>query len=165
MGKHVVIFDLDGTLSGPSHRLHFVKRKKKDFDSFYAGVSEDKPKHDIIALYHMLTVGQVHSNLEPWIVSGRSDIVRKETEEWLANNGIKYAGLVMRKHGDYTHDATLKRRWLYDGTLPFKEHILFCVDDRQSVVDMWRKEGLTCLQVDQWEEIDWGPNFENPESH
>jgi hypothetical protein len=28
-----------------------------------------------------------------------------------------------------------------------KENILFTVDDRQKVVDMWRANGLTCLQV------------------
>ena len=28
----------------------------------------------------------------------------------------------------------------------------FTVDDRQSVVDMWRENGLTCLQVEAWEE-------------
>jgi hypothetical protein len=27
------------------------------------------------------------------------------------------------------------------------EDVFLVVDDRQQVVDMWRKEGLTCLQV------------------
>lgn len=151
--KNVVIFDLDGTISDPSHRLHFVKSKQKDFDSFYAGVAEDKPKWDVINLLLKL---KYDSLMEIWIVSGRSDLVRKETEEWLRSYGIVDVPLIMRKHGDYTHDATLKRQWLLDGTIPNKERILFCVDDRQRVVDMWRSEGLTCMQVDQWEEIDWG---------
>jgi hypothetical protein len=27
--------------------------------------------------------------------------------------------------------------------------ILFAVDDRQQVVDMWRRNGITCLQCDE----------------
>lgn len=162
MSKNVVIFDLDGTLSDPSHRLHFVKGKKKDFDSFYAGVSGDSPKENIIQIYRQFAHSYEYpfDPYEMWIVSGRSDIVRKETEKWLREHGIVYHQLIMRKHGDYTHDATLKRSWLNSGILPPKERILCCFDDRQRVVDMWREEGLTCLQVDQWEEIDWG---EKPE--
>ena len=30
---------------------------------------------------------------------------------------------------------------------PIKDDVLMTVDDRQRVVDMWRAEGLTCLQV------------------
>jgi hypothetical protein len=28
-----------------------------------------------------------------------------------------------------------------------KSNILYAVDDRQRVVDMWRSNGITCLQV------------------
>lgn len=31
-----------------------------------------------------------------------------------------------------------------------KENVLFVVDDRQSIVDMWRSEGLVCLPSAQW---------------
>ena len=30
--------------------------------------------------------------------------------------------------------------------------VLFVVDDRQRVVDMWRAEGITCLQCEAWPE-------------
>lgn len=158
--KNVIIFDLDGTISCPEHRLHYVRQKKKNFDAFYAEVSKDKPKQDIIKILQCLKYFQ--KDTEIWIVTGRSDIVKQQTIDWLKEHNIPYNNLVMRKHGDYTHDADLKRSWLYNGMLPDKESIWCCFDDRQRVVDMWREEGLTCLQVDQWNEIDFGKNFENP---
>ena len=46
-------------------------------------------------------------------------------------------------------DDKLKQRWL-DDLFPIdsKRLDIVCVfDDRDKVVDMWRKNGLTCMQV------------------
>ena len=57
--------------------------------------------------------------------------------------------LLRGEHDKFTPDQDLKRTWLNQFG---KEDILFVVDDRQKVVDMWREEGLTCLQCADWEE-------------
>lgn len=158
--KPVYIFDLDGTIACGKHRLHHVLKAKKDFDSFYKEVVNDKLRKDV---YNILMGLVNYHDCEIWIVTGRADLVKKETIAWLEEHSVPYDKLIMRKYGDYTHDVTLKRSWLYDGTLPAKDRIVCCFDDRQRVVDMWRKEGLSCLQVDVWEEIDWGADFEKPE--
>jgi len=54
--------------------------------------------------------------------------------------------LRMRKNGDYTPDDVLKKAWL-DELFPDKGYILCVFDDRDKVVNMWRREGLTCFQV------------------
>jgi|TARA_R110000823_G_scaffold205986_1_gene336775 hypothetical protein len=40
------------------------------------------------------------------------------------------------------------KQGMLDGILNHvsKENILYAVDDRQQVVDMWRSNGITCLQ-------------------
>ena len=52
----------------------------------------------------------------------------------------------MREHRDYTPDNPLKKICLDEarkqGAPP---HLVF--DDRQKVVDMWREEGVPCIQV------------------
>jgi len=58
--------------------------------------------------------------------------------------------LLRGAHGDYTPDQELKRKWANSYG---KNKILFVVDDRQKVVDMWRSEGLVCLQCAKWEEF------------
>ena len=50
----------------------------------------------------------------------------------------------MRNSGDRRPDVEVKQEIL--DYLP-KDRIRCVLDDRDQVVDMWRKNGLTCLQV------------------
>jgi hypothetical protein len=52
----------------------------------------------------------------------------------------------MRKSGDYRKDYEVKKE-IYETYIKDKFNVLCVLDDRQSVVDMWRSLGLTCLQV------------------
>ncbi len=80
------------------------------------------------------------------IVSGRSDECREETEMWLYKHGVNCHGLFMRMAGDNRQDAIVKKE-LYFEHIYQKYNVLFVLDDRQQVVDLWRSLGLTCLQV------------------
>lgn len=50
----------------------------------------------------------------------------------------------MRPHGNFDYDHVLKREWLHAARDAGKE-IDMVFEDRQSVVDMWAEEGVTCL--------------------
>lgn len=139
----IVIFDLDGTLALIEHRRHFVEGKKKNFRRFNAACVDDKPNLPVIEMLNLLAV-QGH---RIWIFSGRSDEVLNETSDWLHKHGVTYEMLVMRREGDNTPDVELKKLWLNENCVSPKDLILCVFDDRQCVVDMWRGEGLTCLQV------------------
>ena len=141
-----IIVDLDGTLCDIKHRLHHIQGNKKDYDAFYASCVNDVPKQIIIDL-----VNQLSNFYRVIICSGRSDSVKDKTIQWLKNNNVNYSDIVMRPHGDHTHDDVLKRQWLDQGLLGNKSDIAFVLEDRCRVVDMWRLQGLTCLQVDKWE--------------
>lgn len=142
-----VIFDIDGTLADLSHRLHHIKRQPIDWDSFFAECVNDTPIQPIHDLAH-LVVAQDYKLI---LVSCRSDKVRQETETWLATHGVPYQELHMRKEGDYRQDTIVKSE-LLDAILAAGNEIAFVVDDRPSVVAMWRSRGLTCLQCRDWEE-------------
>ncbi len=143
-----VIFDLDGTLADIDHRLHFVQNGNKDWDGFYAACVDDKPKAAIIELALMCD----DAGHEIIISSGRSENVRAQTEAWLEKHGVNYATLLMRPDACFVPDQALKKAWLDQGLLGAKEEILFVVEDRDRMVKMWRDQGLTCLQVEQWVE-------------
>ena len=64
--------------------------------------------------------------------------------------GLGRRFVLLRPDGDSTPDQDLKRDWLRGYG---KERILFAVDDRQKVVDMWRAEGVVCLQCAAWQEF------------
>ena len=85
--------------------------------------------------------------VEIW--SGRSDVVLEQTKTWLDEHGGLARFLVrMRRNGDSQPDAALKESWLL--AEPDKPSLVY--DDRQRVVDMWRRHGIVCAQVAQWDE-------------
>lgn len=136
------LFDIDGTIADGSHRLHHIQQTPKNWDGWYAGVSEDKPIPHIIELACILwDVGKVIV-----YVSGRSDQCRSETEAWLVKHGLPIGPLFMRKAGDHRNDDVVKieilgevRRSGYEPVLAF--------DDRSRVVAAWRAAGIPCAQV------------------
>ena len=85
-------------------------------------------------------------NLPVILMSGREDKHRTQTERWLAVHSIDYAALWMRSTGDKRKDAIIKQE-LYEAHVLGKYNILFVLDDRNQVVELWRRLGLTCLQV------------------
>ncbi len=66
-------------------------------------------------------------------------------------HGIPHHELHMREEGDYRQDFIVKSEFL-DAILAEGNEIVFVVDDRPSVVAMWRERGLTCLQCRDWDE-------------
>ncbi len=143
--KDIVVVDIDGTLSDLNHRLHFVRDGKKDWDKFFQEAQNDSINEWCRTLCNSLMA----SGLTVLLVSGRPKRIEALTRDWLRQNGVLYTELFcVRDDGDHAPDDLLKRQWLK----PWRNKILFIVDDRQRVVDMWREEGLTCLQCNVWEE-------------
>lgn len=142
-----VIFDIDGTLADLSHRLHHIKRQPINWDAFFAECGNDTPIQPIHDLAR-LVVAQGYKLI---LVSGRTDKVREQTEAWLASHDVPHQELHMRKEGDYRQDTIVKSEIL-DKLLAAGNEIAFVVDDRPSVVAMWRSRGLTCLQCRDWQE-------------
>lgn len=133
------VFDLDGTLADLSHRRRHIEGEAKDWRAFFAACADDAPIPHVIEL--LLRLWNDGNKVEIW--SGRSDEVRRETEEWLAKHGISGSLLTcMRSAGDRRPDHMVKRGFLRMTDQP---DIIF--DDRKQVVDMWRAEGIPCFQV------------------
>ncbi len=164
------IFDLDGTLADLKHRRHFVERPacphcgwvkdcdhsrngerpkfKPNWDAFHAACVDDKPIQPVIEL-----LLSVELTADIWIWSGRMDTVREQTLIWLDQHVINCDGLnvgtmlKMRPAGDYTPDDQLKESWLQAMSPEDRARLVMVFDDRQRVVDMWRRNGVVCAQV------------------
>lgn len=152
--KPLYIFDLDGTLALNDHRLHLVRGEEKDWPAFFAACGKDEPCHAVIRTLD----GLRRSGAEVWIWSGRSDEVREITIEWLTVHGIVDQRMMrwwekhpdrfrMRQEGDHTPDVELKKKWLDELTERDRRRIVAVFDDRNSVVEMWRLNGVPCFQV------------------
>jgi hypothetical protein len=135
----IVIFDIDGTLADVSERIHHVRKKPKNWPAFFQGMAQDKAIHSMVRLCNILYA----SGLQVILCSGRSEEHREQTVEWLAQQGVKYHELLLRPDNDRRSDTEVKRELL---AAVDKSKILFVVEDRSRVVEMWRSEGLVCLQ-------------------
>ncbi len=137
-----IIFDIDGTLADLNGREKFLHQEVADWKSFNANMDRDIPNKPVVELYKLLyNSGQY----EVILVSGRQERFRKLTQTWLTWHEIPFHTLLMRADTDQRDDAQVKQDILHKLQAQGKE-ILFTVDDRQSVVDMWRANGITCLQ-------------------
>lgn len=142
--KPTVLFDIDGTIANIKHRRKFLEQTSPDWKSFNASMGQDIPNEDVVSLYKSLWS---KDDFEITLVTGRSDRHRKITEQWLSWNEIPYNQILMRSDKDFRADSLIKQDIL-NNLLNAGKIIAFVVDDRQQVVDMWRRNGITCLQCD-----------------
>lgn len=129
-----IICDLDGTLA--------LFGKENPYDRDFTKDNLNVKVADILWTYYT----QAESGLNIILISGRQDKAREQTEEWLRKYQIPYNALYMRETEDIRKDAIVKEE-IYEERIKHKFNVLFVLDDRDQVVQMWRNLGLTCLQV------------------
>lgn len=138
----LVLFDIDGTLADIDHRRHLVDGDDPDWRAFFDSMGSDSVNAPVAELYRTIWNSP---NFECVLVTGRPEDHRPVTEQWLTWNEIPFERLIMRKAKDNRKDAIVKEEILCELIRDGAE-IAFVVDDRQSVVDMWRRNGITCFQ-------------------
>ena len=134
-----IIVDIDGTIADNLHRQSALDTEPKDWDAFFRECHLDLPIEPIVEIVQILE--KHHSIL---IVTGRSEKYRELTKFWLLKHQIIYDELYMRAEGDYRPDHIIKEEILV--IIKEKYNPILAIDDRQQVVDMWRRNGLICLQ-------------------
>ena len=136
-----IIFDLDGTLANCKHRLYWIQREIKDWDSFFARCHEDKPIESAIKLLIRLSE---YNRVEIW--SCRRADTLAQTSSWLYKHDIPPDLLThLRPEHNRVEDDLLKKRWL-DDLRAVGGDVDIAFEDRQRVVDMWRESGVLCFQ-------------------
>jgi phosphoglycolate phosphatase-like HAD superfamily hydrolase len=138
------IFDIDGTLSDPAHRLHHIEGEKKDWAAFFGACDQDAP------IPHMVDLAfNVAGDDAILFCTGRSQDVVHKTAAWLTKHlgfAIGPEDVYMRKAGDHRDDTVVKGelmdRIIADGYEP-----VMIFEDRARVVKMFRERGIPCLQV------------------
>lgn len=129
------IFDIDGTLALMNNRSPFEWNK----------VGNDNANFGVMETFKRLR-NTKHNPAKFIILSGRDEICRVETINWLKKNGIEFDALFMRPFKDNRKDALVKKE-IYEREIKNKYNVIAILDDRNQVVDMWRSLDLTVFQV------------------
>ncbi|WP_128380720.1 hypothetical protein [Streptomyces cavernae] len=107
--RPLALFDLDNTLAGTAHRQHFLERRPRDWDAFFAAAPQDPPLAEGIAL-----VTEYARDCEIVYLTGRPERCRRDTVAWLAAQGLPDGQVYMRRNDDrrparHTKLAILRR--------------------------------------------------------
>jgi predicted kinase len=128
-----IICDLDGTLALMGNR-----------DPYDATHSDEDAINAPVANVLKALAKEEYCVL---LVSGREERFREPTLRFLDKYEIPYSHLWMRPTKDFRKDAVIKRE-IFEREIAGKFFIDFVLDDRDQVVDMWRKDmKFNCFQV------------------
>lgn len=144
-----IIADLDGTISLDGWRRELIKTQ--NVEAYFAACGDDPTNEAVVELLQrLMPFYDIH------IITGRSESVRGETEDWLVTHGVPYDTLNMRSvdlydpsgtdHTAFKSDDDLKRD-LYKQLGLSPDNTLCVLEDREEMVDFWRKEGFEAWQV------------------
>lgn len=126
------IFDIDGTLA--------INKGRSPFD--WKRVGEDDENTNVACT---AKVFNLFTDVEILIVSGRDEVCRPETEEWLSKYNIKCKKLYMRKAGDNRKDSIVKEEFWRE--IVKENYIIGMFDDRLQVINHARALGFTVFDV------------------
>ena len=138
--EDIIVCDLDGTVALHNGRNTYDLTRVKE-DTF-------DPRMKRLLKY-------LNREMKIIFVSGREGTEQcvKDTHDWLTGNfgpsfdfnKIRWS-VIFRKEKDYRNDAVVKEEIFKNDIDPFY-NVIAVFDDRNRVVDMWRKNGVLCGQV------------------
>ncbi|GAA1659762.1 hypothetical protein GCM10009744_61540 [Kribbella alba] len=141
------VLDIDATLSDTSKRIHFVEKRPKDWDSFFAHAKDDAVLDEGLAVATTLAEGH-----DIVYLTGRPERLRRDTVKWLKDNGFPEGKLLMRGNNDRRPSAVMKLARLR--TLAQERPVAVLVDDDVKVCQAAEKAGYTVMHAD------WGLDAE-----
>lgn len=143
VAKQAIIVDLDGTLC-QSQRVDQFKDASGSVDwsawmksNAYAPVNE---------WCRAIVNGAISQGTHIIFLTSRvgNPLGLAVTDNWLVVNGFSGYTLLMRKEKETRLDTVVKQDIYNSEIAPYYE-VLFAIDDKRTVVDMWRMVGVPAL--------------------
>ena len=128
-GIPAVIFDIDNTI------LYHTNRNPFDWSDLSGDTLIQGMDHliDMFNFYDYYVI----------IITGRPELVRPQTKEWLSRNGIVYDELIMKPE-QYEKGFIFKQRELVQ--LLENYDVKFAFDDDQKCANMYKENGVIIFQ-------------------
>jgi phosphoglycolate phosphatase-like HAD superfamily hydrolase len=136
----LAVFDLDGTLADTAHRQRFLERRPRDWDSFFAAAPADPPLAEGVALCRETALA-----CDIVYLTGRPERCRRDTLDWLAEQGLPEGPLYMRRNGDRRPARVTKTEILR--LLARRREIRFLADDDELVCADVERAGFRVVRA------------------
>ena len=147
MRQKAVIIDIDGTLSNSPHIAGFQKPTGGTDWAARIEATSHAPANEWCK---ELTIAMSWQGYRLIFMTGRTESFNGKaiTEQWLKQQlnpeGIFEYELIMRPSGDFRLDTDVKLM-LYTTHIAPNFDVLFAIDDKQSIVNLWRNLGVPAL--------------------
>ncbi|MFI6638454.1 haloacid dehalogenase-like hydrolase [Streptomyces sp. NPDC050504] len=140
ISRPLAVFDLDGTLADSAHRQHHLERGPRDWNAFFAAAPQDPPLAEGVRL-----ALESARECEVVYLTGRPERCRRDTEAWLAAQGLPEGRIWMRRNDDrrparHTKLEVLKR-------LARTREVRMLVDDDELVCDAAQAAGFRVVRA------------------
>lgn len=138
--EKAVVFDIDGTISDASERLHHIHDKPRNYIAFHSECINDKPIEPTLNILRYY----LEKGYKVILLTRRPKYYREQSEQWLSANGVQYHSLVMCEDTytsaiDYKREEIRKLKHFY--------HIEAVFEDQMNLAQMFREEGLFVFDV------------------
>ena len=141
--RNIILLDIDHTLADSYWRDEMLGIAS--WDDYHSKGVDDLPAPDFVP-FIVHYANTLHYDLIG--ITARPEKWRNLTMRWLAVNGIKLDELWMRKDGDFRPAPDIKlslcEEKLGEG---WRERILLIIDDNERVIEAFKGENITCLQI------------------
>ncbi|MFE7773800.1 hypothetical protein ACFU5O_07865 [Streptomyces sp. NPDC057445] len=139
-GRPLAVFDLDGTIAETGHRQHFLERKPRDWDGFFAAAPDDTPLTEGVSM-----AVEAAGECEVVYLTGRPERCRAATVEWLERHGLPTGRIFMRRNDDRRPARTTKLEILR--RLGRTREIRMLVDDDELVCEAAERAGFRVVRA------------------
>jgi predicted kinase len=131
MLPHCILVDIDGTLAANNSGRSPFDWNRVDEDDLQVHIA------GIVRMYYATERTII-------ILSGRDEVCAELTTDWLNNNQVPFHKLYMRPRGSTEKDTKVKLK-MFEDHIKGKYYVDFVLDDRMSVLRMWKSLGLNVL--------------------
>ncbi len=136
----LAVFDIDGVLADVTHRLHFLDRRPKDWRGFFGAAPQDPPLAQGVTLAQ-----EAARDCEIAYVTGRPEVCRRDTLQWLRRHGLPHGSLTMRGGRDRRPARLAKPQLL--ARVADGRRVAVVVDDDLEVCDAYEAAGWPVLRA------------------
>jgi hypothetical protein len=139
----IILIDLDHTLTDAFWRDEMIGIAP--WDVYHSEAIHDNPAHDFVEFIGPFYDKPCYSLIG---ITSRPEKFRDLTMKWLCKHNVFLEDLWMRPNDNYQAAGPMKIELCQNklGDL-WKDRVLCIIDDNDRVIESFRAEGITCLQV------------------